>query len=150
MECSFLRNLFFLIASFFLTVPVLAASEPAAPDTAAIQVDTGRLYFNDGRFADALDAWNKALAEYRAKDDKRGEASVLLRKAEAYLSIGQSYNAINNLKSALELAQEAGDEPLATRIAGSLGTAYLMVNRVDEARTLLEKAVQQERALPVQ
>jgi CHAT domain-containing protein/Tfp pilus assembly protein PilF len=146
MERSFLTKVFCIAASFFLAVPVLAASESTVPDLAPQQIDTGRQYFNDGRFADALDAWNSALSEYRVKDDKRGQARVLLYKAEAYLSIGQSYKAISSLKSALALAEEADDERLAAQVAGSLGTAYLLANRVDEARALLEKAVEQERA----
>jgi len=146
MERSFLKKVFCIAACFLLTASVLAANEPPPRDPVAGQIDTGRQYFNDGRFADAVDAWNNALAEYRLKDDKRGQARVLLNKAEAYLSIGQSYKAISNLKSALVLAEAAGDERLAAQVAGSLGTAYLLSNRVDEARALLEKAVEQERS----
>jgi len=60
--------------------------------------------------------------------------------------MGQGYKAINTLKSALGLADESGDKRLAAQVAGSLGTAYLLANRVDEARALLEKAAAAERA----
>jgi CHAT domain-containing protein/Tfp pilus assembly protein PilF len=146
MERSFLTKVFCIAASFLLVAPVLAANDPPTRDPSAGQIDTGQQYFNDGRFADALDAWDSALAEYRLKNDKSGEARVLMYKAGAYLSMGQGHKAIGSLKSALALAEAAGDKRLAAQVAGSLGTAYLLANRVDEARTLLENAVAEERA----
>lgn len=146
MEHSFLTKVFCIAASFLLIASVQAANDPPTHDSSAGLIDTGQQYFNDGQYADALDAWNSALEEYRLKNDKRGQARVLMYKANAYLSMGQGYKAINTLKSALGLADESGDKRLAAQVAGSLGTAYLLANRVDEARTLLEKAAAAERA----
>jgi CHAT domain-containing protein len=146
MEHSFLTKVFCIAASFLLIASVQAANDPPTHDSSAGLIDTGQQYFNDGQYADALDAWNSALEEYRLKNDKRGQARVLMYKANAYLSMGQGYKAINTLKSALGLADESGDKRLAAQVAGSLGTAYLLANRVDEARALLEKAAAAERA----
>jgi CHAT domain-containing protein/Tfp pilus assembly protein PilF len=146
MEHSFLTKVFCIAASFLLIASVPAANDPPTRDPSAAQIDTGQQYFNDGQFADALDAWESALDEYRLRKDKHGQARVLMYKAEAYLSMGQGYKAITSLKSALALAEESGDKRLAAQVAGSLGTAYLLANRVDEARALLETAVAAERA----
>jgi len=87
MEHSFLTKVFCIAASFLLIASVQAANDPPTHDSSAGLIDTGQQYFNDGQYADALDAWNSALEEYRLKNDKRGQARVLMYKANAYLSI---------------------------------------------------------------
>ena len=143
---SFLSKILCITVSLLFAAAVLAAAEPSTSLSASKQVDTGKQYFNDGRFEEALSAWNVALDEYRRADDKLGQARVLRNKAQAYMSMGHAYQAIGSLQSALKLAKTAGDEQLAAQLAGSLGTAYLLSNRTDEARTLLEQAVAEERA----
>ena len=143
---SLLSKIFWITVSLLFTAVVLAAAEPSTSLSATRQIDTGEQYFNDGRFEEALSAWNLALDEYRRADDKLGQACVLQNKAEAYMSMGHAYQAIGSLQSALKLAKTAGDEQLTAQLAGSLGTAYLLSNRTDEARTLLEQAVAEERA----
>mgnify|MGYP001825070786 CR=1 FL=1 len=146
MERNFLLKGIFLISGFLLVVSVFAATGQPDGLPVAEQVEVGRQHFDNGRFEDALGAWNVALEHYRQTDDKRGQARVLQYKAEAYLSIGHYYKAVSSLQAALRFAEEAGDELLAARVAGSLGTAYLLSNRTDEARSLLENAVAEERA----
>jgi CHAT domain-containing protein/Tfp pilus assembly protein PilF len=146
MERRILSNILSITLSFFFAASVLAAVEPPSSATVADPVERGSRHFKDGRFEEALGAWNAALDEYRKTNDKIGQARILQHKAEAYLSIGQNNKAISSLKSALELADAAGDERLAAQVASSLGTAYLLSNRVDEAKALLENAVSAERA----
>jgi len=130
----------FLSKVLFITTGCLFAASILA------QVATGKSYFSDGRFEDALAAWDVALQQYRLKDDKAGQARVLQHKGEAYLAIGHYYKAVNSLRSALTLADAAGDDQLAAQVAGSLGTAYLLSDRTDEAKKLLEDAAAQQRA----
>jgi CHAT domain-containing protein/Tfp pilus assembly protein PilF len=146
MRRRFLSTVVYVAAIFIVATSVSNATEPPPGHRDADQVEVGTHYFDQGRFADALEAWSLALDGYRATGDQRGQARVLQHKAEAYLAIGHNYEAIRSLKSALALAEAAGDEPLATQVAGSLGTAYLLSNHPDEARKLLEKAVAKERA----
>jgi len=143
---SFLSKILCITVSLLFTAAALAAAEPSTSLSATKQVDIGVQYFNDGRFEEALSAWNAALDEYRRADDKVAQARVLQKKAEAYMSMGHAYQAIGSLQSAMKLAKTAGDEQLAAQLAGSLGTAYMLSNRTDEARTLLEQAVAEERA----
>ena len=110
------------------------------------QIDTGRQDFNNGHYEDALAKWDTALKSYRQGNDKSGQARMLQYKAEAYLAIGQNYKATSNLESALRLAEASEDEQLAAQITGSLGTAFMLSNRTDEALDLLEKAANGERA----
>lgn len=145
MERRFLSTVLYITLSLCAVTPVMAASEAAAGSVTE-SLDSGRTYFNAGRFEEALAAWNQALEAYRRTDDSEGQALVLQNKAEAYLSMGHYYTAIASLQSALKLAETSGNEQLGTRIASSLGTAYLLANRTDEARTLLENAAANERA----
>ncbi len=146
MERSFFSKALSITVSFLFATSVLAAVEPPTSVTVADSVERGSSYFKDGRFEEALGAWNAALKEYRKTNDKTGQARILQHKAEAYLSIGQNNKAISSLKTALGLAEAAGDERLAAKVAASLGTAYLLSNRLDDAKVLLENAVSAERA----
>jgi len=146
MERSFASTILFLVISLFSSALLMAATGQPGNTSATEQIDTGRQYFAEGRFEEALAAWDVALEQYRLADDKAGEAQVLHYKAEAYLSMGHHYRAIPSLQSALKLAQDVGNEALYNRVASSLGTAYLLSNRLDDARTLLEDAAAKERA----
>ncbi len=146
MEYRFLFKILYITIGLFFSAAVLAATEQPASTSVADQVNAGRQYFNHGRYEDALATWNVGLEKYRATGNKSGQARLLQYKAEAYLAIGQNYKATSNLKAALELAKAAGDERLAAQVASSLGTAFMLSNRTDEARELLEKAVAGERA----
>lgn len=139
------KALIFSVSLVFSMV-VMASEEPSTNPSIQKQIDTGHRNFNLGQYEDALAAWNLALEQYRLTDNKTGVARILQYKADAYLAIGQHYKATTTLKSALSLAEEAGDEQLAAQIAGSLGNAFLLSNRTDEARDLLEKAVTMERS----
>jgi len=146
MEFRFLSKVFYITVGLLFASAVLAATELATVPSVEKQIEVGQQDFNHGRYEDALAAWNIALDKYRATDNKSGQARILQYKAEAYLSIGQYYKATSNLKAALALAETSGDELLAAQIAGSLGTAFMLSNRTDEARDLLEKAVAGEQA----
>ncbi|MCK4833865.1 MAG: tetratricopeptide repeat protein, partial [Gammaproteobacteria bacterium] len=141
MEFRFLSKVLYIIAGLLFTTAVLATTQPPTVPSVTQQIDAGRQNFNHGRYEDALTAWNAVLDQYRTSDNKSGQARILQYKAEAYLAIGQYYKATGNLEAALALAEASADEKLAAQVAGSLGTAYLLSNRTDEARDLLEKAV---------
>lgn len=146
MDRRFLSKILCLVLGVFTAALVMAASEQSTDSTVTQQLESGRHYFNAGRFEEAIAAWNAALEQYRLADDTAGQARVLQSKAEAYLSMGHYYQAIASLQSALKLADSTGNEPLSAQVASSLGTAYLLANRTDEARTLLENAAANERA----
>ena len=146
MEFRFLSKVLYIIVGLLFTATVLATTQLPASPSVTQQIDTGRQDFNHGRYEDALTAWNAVLDQYRLADNKSGQARMLQYKAEAYLAIGQYYKATSNLEAALGLAEASADEQLAAQVAASLGTAYLLSNRTDEARDLLEKAVTGEQA----
>jgi len=145
-EFRLLSQALLLSASFCFSAVAIAAEEPPTTPSLVQQIDSGRQHFNHGRYEDALAAWNVALDQYQLTDNKNGQARILQYKADAYLAIGQYYKATTNLQTALSLAETAGDDQLAAEIAGSLGTAFLLTNRIDEARDLLKKAVAGEQA----
>ena len=130
-------------ASLFAT-PILAVTEVSSSSNN--QIKAGQRDFNQGRYEEALAAWNIALDGFRLSADKNGQARVLRYKAEAYLAVGQNYKAINSLKHALELAEATANKALANQIAGSLGTAYMLSSRTDEAQALFTKTIEQQQA----
>ena len=146
MKINFLSNLFFISFSLFFSTSILAATEIPSNTTNNDQIKAGQHDFNQGRYEDALAAWNIALDEYKLSGDKNGQARALHYKAEAYLAVGQNYKAVKSLTLALELAESTSNKQLATRIAGSLGTAYMLSNRTDEAHELFVKTIKEEQA----
>lgn len=141
MDFRFLSKAFYISVGLLFSSVVLATTELPANASVEKQIDVGQQDFNHGRYEDALAAWNIALDKYRVTDNKSGQAQILQYKAEAYLAIGQYYKATSNLEAALSLAVASGDEQLTAQVTSSLGTAFLLSNRTDEARDLLEKAV---------
>ncbi|MDH5710530.1 MAG: CHAT domain-containing protein [Gammaproteobacteria bacterium] len=146
MEFRLLSQALLLSASFCFSAVAIAAEEPPTTPSLVQQIDSGRQHFNQGRYEDALAAWNIALDQYQSTDNKNGQARILQYKSDAYLAIGQYYKATTSLETALSLAESASNEQLAAEVAGSLGTAFLLTNRIDEARDLLNKAVSSEQA----
>jgi tetratricopeptide (TPR) repeat protein len=146
MEYRFLLRVLFITVAFLFSSAAFSATEQTNKTLISNQVDSGKLDFNNGHYEDALAKWDVALDQFRLSNNKEGQAMMLQYKAEAYLAIGQYYKATSNLESALRLAESSGDEQLAAKITGSLGTAFMLSNRTDEARDLLEKAVDGERA----
>ena len=146
MTKNFLTHLLFITFSLFFTTSTLAVSEIASNSNNSDQIKAGRHNFNQGRYEEALAAWNIALADYKLSGDKNGQSRALHYKADAYLALGQNYKAVKNLNLALELAESAGNKPLANRIAGSLGTALMLSNRTDEARELFVTTIREEQA----
>lgn len=122
---------------------VSAYAADNSPDI-SLQINEGRDKFNQGKYEQALTAWNIALKSYKLSGNKEGEAHIQLYKSDAYLAIGQNYKAVNSLKLALKLAESAGNRQLENRIAGSLGTAYMLSSKAKEARQLLEKTIKKE------
>ena len=145
MECRILSKSLSLLAFLLFSASVLATTE-LSTSSVSEQISAGKQSFSYGRYEDALAAWNLALDKYRETGDKIGQARVLQYKADAYLAIGQYYKATSSLKSALNLAADAGNDRLASQIAASLGTAYMLSNRTAEAKQLLEKSVASERS----
>ena len=136
----------------FSILLVLSISTPVSSVTSTKQThisnnaEKGLYSFNNGRYEDALLAWNDALGEYLNSGNKNGQANILKYKSDAYLAMGFYSKAIKNLKKSLSLAESAGNRQLVSSVVGSLGTAYMLSNRSDEAKELLEKTIKEERS----
>ena len=147
MEFRLHSKLIFIFLGLLFSTSILAIADIPSTSITTNQVDNGRLYFNQGRYEDALVAWNSALDKYKLSEDRINQARVLHYKSEAYLAIGQNYKAISKLKLALDLVEESSaNKLLASHIAGSLGTAYMLSNRSNEAHELLRKMLNQDQA----
>ena len=69
------------------------------------------------------------------------EPRALLEKAEAAQQLGHRNQALEYLEPARTRAEQGNDPALTASIHGALGKAYLLRGRIEEARTLLTRAL---------
>ncbi|HYH43449.1 MAG TPA: CHAT domain-containing protein [Burkholderiales bacterium] len=74
------------------------------------------------------------------------EPRALLEKAEAVQRLGHRHQALEYLEQARLRAESGNDAVLTASIHGALGKAYLLRGRMDEARTLLTRALASARS----
>lgn len=129
-----------------LSISTTSSATSTIQNHMSISAEQGLKSFNNGRYEDALLAWNDALDEYLKSGNKNGQANILKYKSDAYLAMGFYSKAIKNLKISLSLAESVGNRQLVSSVVGSLGTAYMLSNRTDEAKELLEKTIKEERS----
>ena len=78
------------------------------PDrAAALDLDLTEVYWNQGRFKDAIVKANEALTYYKTLKDNLGEASALITLAEVQRSDGDLKAAVNSLRLAEPLVNQA-------------------------------------------
>jgi tetratricopeptide (TPR) repeat protein len=114
----------------------------------------GRAYQEIGQPEKAISHWDKAIAYYRQVQNRLQLGRMLTEQAQAYYNIGHSRKAIALLchklepkanpnclaESAVEIASQQNDSLGKVAALGSLGEAYRLVGRYDEAITWLERA----------
>ncbi len=74
MEFRFLLKALIFTFSFIFSVAAMAATNPTPDPSLTSQIEVGKHDFNQGRYEDALAAWNVALDKYRSLEDKSGQA----------------------------------------------------------------------------
>ncbi|MEN9934995.1 MAG: hypothetical protein RLZZ387_1574 [Chloroflexota bacterium] len=100
----------------------------SAPGNSALQQNAGRLALGLGRWNEALELLDRAVALDSA------EVTSHLGRAEALLALGQPEVALGAARSALDLAADSGPAAL------SAGIALAHLGRDDEARAMLDRA----------
>ncbi|WP_431683783.1 tetratricopeptide repeat protein [Kitasatospora sp. KL5] len=86
-----------------------------------------------GRFDDAIDAHNRALAIYRDLGDRHGEGSALTNLGVALMEVGRFDDAIDAHNRALAIYRDLGDRHSEGSALTNLGVALMEVGRFDDA-----------------
>lgn len=122
---------------------VLSATKDVDPDRL---LQEGQALYYRGSFAEALEALQVALAQYRALGDTpdryRGEVESLTAIAEVYLWLNRHDESLDLAQQALEIArthQNDRGEVWALNIAG---VAQLNLGRLEESETSYQQALE--------
>jgi predicted ATPase len=89
----------------------------------------------------AIGQWSVALAELRGQDEPYWTASAVLSVGSAKAAVGRDEGAVRDLSEARELADRFSYEWLATWSRVQLGTLDVLRGRLNEARQLLDEAL---------
>jgi Tfp pilus assembly protein PilF len=109
-----------------------AFNDPTNPTPETSARNLGRAYFEEGRYAEALNWFQTSLA----RNDSYADA--YLGVADVLLAMGRVEDAIAQLETALEKLPEVPD------LLVSLGVAYYRAGRLGDARTRLEEAARKD------
>ena len=109
----------------FVLFPHSAIVASEAPTTTAQEfMAQGWSAWQRGAFEEAVRAWLAAAQRYEQAHQPRAQSDALTQLAHAYQALGQYRKAVQNLSSALSLAQKAGDRAQAAAVLGG-GRALL-------------------------
>ena len=96
-------------------------------NVALTQGNLGEVYRNMGRFADALEYDNKALAQFEASGDKGNIANNLGNIGEVNKALGKFDLALDFTFRALKIVEEMGDREGIAYLSGNIGENYLAI-----------------------
>lgn len=100
----------------------------------------GRFRDSTGDPADAISAYEQAIAEFRKEDDRRGIAFVTMFLGNALLAQERYDEAESTLRQAIELCREH-DARMTARARIGLGTVHMRQGRLDDAETELASSL---------
>jgi tetratricopeptide (TPR) repeat protein len=89
----------------------------------------------------AIRQWSTALEELRGQDEPYWSASAVLSVGSAKAAVGRDEDAVRDLTQARELADQFSYHWLATWSRVQLGTLDVLRGRLEEARELLDEAL---------
>ena len=119
-----------------------------APDLVPAQaMATGQAAFQRGDFEGAAASWQAAARLYAATKQPQAQSLALTHLARAYAALGHDDQAVQSLRAALRLAEEAGEPTQRVRILGELGNLAMATGNVVEAERLVSDALTLARAL---
>ena len=106
-----------------------------------MRIGIGDVYFEEGRYGEALDLYQQALAAFEAADYKRGIVQTLIPISNLYLSESRYSEALPLAERALSFERQIGRPLFLWEALTALGYAHLELNHRLEARKAFEEAV---------
>jgi CHAT domain-containing protein/Tfp pilus assembly protein PilF len=107
----------------------------------------GQHAFQRGDFAGAITHWQQAEHLYAAAQQPQARSVALIHMAYAYAALGHTDRAEDSLRTALTLAEPAGDQAQVALILGQLSDLALTAGNIAEATRLVREALERARAL---
>ena len=123
-----------------------AAPIPEAQAPSQAMAD-GRQAFQRGDFAGAATRWQQAAHLYAEIKQPQAHSVALTHLARAYEALGHADRAEDSLRTALPLAEHAGDQAQVALILGHLGELALAAGNGTEAERLVREALGRAQAL---
>lgn len=101
----------------------------------------GEMYFATGQWRLALDAYDREVVLQRLRPSRPGEVLGLAGRAAALWELGRTDDALQSLEQILRLRPALRDQPTEAITLVRIGTLFVNLNRIGEARRLYEEAL---------
>jgi CHAT domain-containing protein len=109
--------------------------------SASSWIDIARVYQIQHKYAESEANYQRGLAEYRTAGNRYGEGTALMRIAELRAEEGEPADSLDLYSQAGKLKEQNGEIEDLARIQYSIARVYRRLNRLEEARSEIEKTI---------
>jgi len=121
-----------------MALGVDAAVSDRSPQSAEVPrinlLQTGKQFYQSGRFLEAINTWKVAAEEYRSRGDSLNQSLVLSYLALAYQQLGQFQPATGAMNQAMDLiARQQNTQLIVAQVLNNQGQFYLIQGQAEAA-----------------
>lgn len=120
----------------------IASNQKNDNSATEIQFQRGRLYYNTGKFNEALIDFHKALNEYEEAGNQRGVANTRASIGEVLRARGDFEQAMQAFQDALEIYQGIGDQVGIALTKKGIGSIKALINKTSDGLEDIGAAIQ--------
>ena len=135
-----MMRLAWLCALGLVALGAPAQAQDDARAQAMSQLSAGTAQFRAGDILGATQHWTEAVRLCHAAGARDIEVEALARRGEAYRVAGYFRDAVSDLRTALTMAEQGGDQGLVAASSGALGNLALLLRRTAVAEPLLRRS----------
>ncbi len=109
-------------------------SAQSADVTRITQLQTGKQFYQSGRFLEAINSWIAAAEEYRSRGDSLNQSLVLSYLAIAYQQLGQFQSATAAMNQAIDLiGKQPKEQLIVAQVLNNQGQFYFIQGQAETA-----------------
>lgn len=135
------------LGTLWCTTLAWSATASGADVLSSQPMAEGLAAFQRGDIERAAASWQEAVHLYAKMKQPQAHSVALTHLAHAYEALGQYSQAVHSLRTALRLAEDAGDRTQVALVLGALGNVAVATGDMAEAERLLDNTLAQARAL---